>query len=314
MSEQGRALVSAGSRIDRGQFLSRIAHAESFRHVGEPGWRPGPSTDEIGLALVNWMRLARTFLLGEPPPPGAALPRARRAGRAAARRVEVAPAGGSWRTLVGRSGRIPTEHIGEVRLVEVEVEVEVEFTANVALLFAYALVLGLNGAVLPRVLENTGGAVSAAEGKRRLRQMWAPLGVPVTRSTRAPSDARRTSADTGPESSPGHGPTRSSPPGSNQAPGAVGHRKQADSDREPCFRCGAGRARTHRPGFRDEVDALSSLDAEEHEDVDSDQDHDPDGPAPANVLTRFGGLAHRLATCRSRRMVSEAPVRPTTRK
>ena len=95
VSEQVRALVSAGSRIDQGQFLSRIAHAKSFGHVGEPGWRPGPSTDEIGLAHVNWMRLARTFLLGEPPPPGGALPWARRAGRADARRVEVAPAGGS---------------------------------------------------------------------------------------------------------------------------------------------------------------------------------------------------------------------------
>lgn len=184
VSEQERGLVSAGSRIDQGEFLGRIARAKSFRRIGECGWRPAPSTDEIGLPPVDWKRLARDFLLGERPPPGATHPRARRADRANARRVEVAPAGVSWRTLIGRSGYIPAAHVSEVRMTEVE------YAGNVTAVFAYALVLDLNGAVLLRVSVNSGGAVSAAEGKRRLRQMWAPLGVPVTQYSSVLSRAK----------------------------------------------------------------------------------------------------------------------------
>ncbi|MCR6491453.1 KTSC domain-containing protein [Cellulomonas sp. P24] len=49
VSEQEHELVSAGSRIDQVEFLGRIAQAKSFRRLGEDGWRPAPSTDEIGL-------------------------------------------------------------------------------------------------------------------------------------------------------------------------------------------------------------------------------------------------------------------------
>jgi hypothetical protein len=190
VSEHEHEIVSAGSRIDQVEFLGRIARAKSFRRLGENEWRPAPSTEEIGLPPSDWTRWAQDFLLGERPPPGTTRPRAPRASRASrasranARRVEVTPAGVTWRTLIGRSGFVPAAHVGDVRMAEVE------FTGNVTVVFSYALVLDHNGAALLRVSVSSGGSVSAAEGKRRLRQMWDPLGVPVTRYSSALSRAK----------------------------------------------------------------------------------------------------------------------------
>jgi len=90
----------------------------------------------------------------------------------------------SWRTLTGRSGHIPAAHIGDVHLAEVE------FTGSITVVSPYALVLGNDGAALLRVSMRSGWSVSAVEGKRRLRQMWDPLGVPVTRYDSALSRAK----------------------------------------------------------------------------------------------------------------------------
>ncbi|MCR6491454.1 hypothetical protein [Cellulomonas sp. P24] len=90
----------------------------------------------------------------------------------------------TWHTLIGRSGHVPAAHVGDVRMAEVE------FSGNVTVVFSYALVLDHDGAALLRVSVRSGGSVSAAEGKRRLREMWAPLGVPVTRYSSALSRAK----------------------------------------------------------------------------------------------------------------------------
>jgi hypothetical protein len=184
VSEHEHELISASPRIDQVEFLGRIARTKSFRRLGEDAWRSAPSTAEIGFPPVDWARWAQDFLLGECPPPGTAHLRAPRATRAAARRVEVTPAGVTWRTLVGRSGHIPAAHVGAVRLAEVE------FSGNTTVLYPYALVLDHDGAALLRVSASSGSSVSAAEGRRRLRQMWDPLGVPVTPHSSALSRAK----------------------------------------------------------------------------------------------------------------------------
>lgn len=137
--------------------------------------RPAPSAREIGASAVRRRRWAEEFLRGERPPSGATHPRAPRASRAHASRVEVTPAGVLWRSFLGRSGSIPAARISEVRTTEVVV------AGHGTTVLAYALVLDHEGAALLRVSAASGRAVSAVDGKRRLSQMWDPLGVPVRR-------------------------------------------------------------------------------------------------------------------------------------
>ena len=80
----------------------------------------------------------------------------------------------SWRTVTGRSGYLPAVRVGQIRLAEIE------STASMGrAVYAYALVHGLDGAVLLRISATSGGAESSAD--RRLRELCAPLGVPVAR-------------------------------------------------------------------------------------------------------------------------------------
>lgn len=123
-------------------------------------------------APIDWKRTAEESLRGERPPINRA--RASRAARANSRRVAVTSAGMSWRTVVGRRRFIPAAHIGRIRLTEVEVA-----SGGHRQVYAYALVHDVTGAVLLRIATTSGGAKSSAE--RRLRELCAPLDVPVAR-------------------------------------------------------------------------------------------------------------------------------------
>lgn len=153
-------------RYDPWRWVGRDDDARAPRAPRAQWWtRTGP----------RMTRIVEELVLGERPPAGAARPRAARAVRANSRRVVVTPAGVSWRTRFGRSGSIPSERIGRV------CGAEVTSAGSPTALYAYALVLDLDGAVLLRVSAMGGGAVASADRMRGLREMWAPLDVLVTR-------------------------------------------------------------------------------------------------------------------------------------
>lgn len=124
-------------------------------------------------ASIDWKHTAEESLCGERPSSDRV--RAPRAARANSRRVAVTSAGMSWRTVVGRSGFIPAADIAQIRLTEVEV-----VSGGNRYVYVYALVHDATGAVLLRIATASGGAKSSAE--RRVRELCAPLDVPVTRS------------------------------------------------------------------------------------------------------------------------------------
>lgn len=123
--------------------------------------------------------LVETLVVGERPAAPRQGPRPPRAARAAGRKVLVDSFRLAWRSRSGTAGALLITDIARVALVEAEY-LTARIPTPVAL---YALVIDHDGAVRVRIAAEGNRSVLGAAGKRQLRDMWDPLGVPVTRET-----------------------------------------------------------------------------------------------------------------------------------
>ncbi|MCL3859638.1 hypothetical protein [Actinotalea sp. K2] len=135
------------------------------------GVEPGERTAWTWLRLVE---LVEGLVVGVRPVDPRQGPRPPRADRAAFFTVAVHSGRLTWRSRWGRSKALAIAEVARVALIEV-VYVNTKGPDSIVL---YAVVIGHDGAVRLRI-----GAQGIPRGriarKRRLREMWEPLGVPA---------------------------------------------------------------------------------------------------------------------------------------
>ena len=140
--------------------------------------------------LRGWrlaVRVAEELAVGERPQdprPGARPPRA---ARTTLKRVQVDPRGVTWVRRDGRAAHLDAREIARVALIDVVSGRGGDFVTM------YAVVVDHEGAARLRVAAD-GAVREAAASKRRLREVWGPLGVPVkleTTTSGSPKDYRR---------------------------------------------------------------------------------------------------------------------------
>lgn len=119
------------------------------------------------------------LLVGERPVSPRRGRRPPRAARAAGRKVFVDGDRLTWRSRAGVAGSLPIADIARVALVEAEY-LTARIPTPVAL---YAMVIDHDDAVRLRIAAEGNRSALGAAGKRELREMWEPLGVPAMRET-----------------------------------------------------------------------------------------------------------------------------------